>query len=54
MYLLMGLSYLMSRGMGEPVATASTLVTFPEPGIYYMCMYALSTRTDDWKREIQK
>ena len=33
---LMGSSYLMAHGMGEPVEDAQTEVTFPEKGTYYV------------------
>ena len=33
---LMGSSYLMAHGMGEPVEDAKTEVTFPEKGTYYV------------------
>jgi hypothetical protein len=40
---LMGSPYLMAHGMGEPVATASTEVSFPETGVYYAYV-----RTFNW------
>lgn len=40
---LMGSSYLMAHGMGEPVTDAQTAVTFPEKGNYYVYV-----RTFNW------
>ena len=40
---LMGSSYLMAHGMGEPVDDARTEVTFPEKGTYYVYV-----RTYNW------
>lgn len=40
---LMGSSYLMAHGMGEPVEDAKTEVTFPEKGTYYVYV-----RTYNW------
>ena len=40
---LMGSSYLMAHGMGEPVEDAQTEVTFPEKGTYYVYV-----RTYNW------
>lgn len=40
---IMGSPYLMAHGMGEPVADATTSVTFPETGTYYVYV-----RTFNW------
>lgn len=45
---LMGSPYLMAHGMGEPVASASTEVTFPETGTYYIYVRTYNW-TSPWK-----
>ncbi|MDR1980992.1 MAG: pyridine nucleotide-disulfide oxidoreductase, partial [Tannerellaceae bacterium] len=40
---LMGSSYLMAHGMGNPVESAATRVVFPETGTYYVYV-----RTFNW------
>ena len=45
---LMGSSYLMAHGMGRPVASASTRVTFPEAGTYYVYVRTFNW-TSPWK-----
>jgi len=39
----MGSAYLLAHGLGEPVKPATTTVTFPSTGVYY-----LHVRTKDW------
>lgn len=45
---LMGSSYLMAHGMGEPVEDAQTEVTFPEKGTYYVYVRTYNW-TSPWK-----
>lgn len=45
---LMGSSYLMAHGMGEPVEDAQTKVTFPEKGTYYVYVRTYNW-TSPWK-----
>lgn len=45
---LMGSSYLMAYGMGEPVEDAQTEVTFPEKGTYYVYVRTYNW-TSPWK-----
>ncbi|MDR0845452.1 MAG: FAD-dependent oxidoreductase [Tannerella sp.] len=45
---LMGSSYLIAHGMGVPVETASTQVTFPETGTYYVYVRTYNW-TSPWK-----
>ena len=45
---LMGSSYLIAHGMGNPVAAASTQVTFPETGTYYVYVRTFNW-TSPWK-----
>ena len=45
---LMGSPYLMAHGMGTPVAVASTGVTFPEAGTYYVYVRTFNW-TSPWK-----
>lgn len=46
---LMGSSYLMAHGMGEPVEDATMEVTFPEPGTYYVYVRTFNW-TSPWKK----
>lgn len=45
---LMGSSYLLAHGMGEPVEDAYTEVTFPETGTYYVYVRTYNW-TSPWK-----
>lgn len=45
---LMGSPYLMAHGLGEPVVSASTEVTFPETGTYYVYVRTFNW-TSPWK-----
>ena len=45
---LMGSSYLMAHGLGDPVAAASTQVLFPETGTYYVYVRTFNW-TSPWK-----
>ncbi|MDR1919311.1 MAG: FAD-dependent oxidoreductase [Tannerellaceae bacterium] len=45
---LMGSSYLMAHGMGNPVEHAATQVAFPETGIYYVYVRTFNW-TSPWK-----
>lgn len=45
---LMGSSYLMAHGLGTPVGAASTQVTFPESGTYYVYVRTYNW-TSPWK-----
>ncbi|MDR1881058.1 MAG: FAD-dependent oxidoreductase [Tannerellaceae bacterium] len=45
---LMGSSYLMAHGMGNPVESAATQVVFPETGIYYVYVRTFNW-TSPWK-----
>lgn len=46
---LMGSPYLLAHGMGVPVEDASTEVTFPEKGEYYVYVRTYNW-TSPWKR----
>lgn len=45
----MGSPYLMAHGMGDPVHTASTTVTFPQTGTYYIYVRTYNW-TSPWKK----
>ena len=45
---LMGSPYMMAHGMGVPVEAASTTVTFPETGVYYVYVRTFNW-TSPWK-----
>ena len=45
---LMGSPYLMAHGLGNPVGAASTTVTFPEEGVYYVYVRTYNW-TSPWK-----
>jgi hypothetical protein len=46
---VMGSPYLMAHGLGVPVAVASTRVTFPESGVYYVYVRTYNW-TSPWKQ----
>ena len=45
---LMGSPYLMAHGLGNPVTPASTIVTFPDEGVYYVYVRTYNW-TSPWK-----
>ena len=45
---LMGSPYLMAHGLGDPVVPASTTITFPEEGVYYVYVRTYNW-TSPWK-----
>ena len=47
---LMGSPYLMAHGMGVPVEDASTTISFPESGTYYVCLLYTSPSPRDTVR----